>query len=132
VRIDVFWLVWESSEGLLVGGPGRCQLGYQFNHSSFSSVRCSSCYKCYFDESSLIVHMKSHLEAKRVRNYKCDVCGKSYTQVSCVPPSLSSSPCMMEKKLGTCLFISYWLAYHDRVSINAPFHSEPYFYSELG
>lgn len=48
----------------------------------FSFVcRCTSCYKCYYDEASLNAHLRTHMVNKRVRNYRCEECGKTYTQV---------------------------------------------------
>ncbi|XP_067946009.1 zinc finger protein rotund-like [Watersipora subatra] len=42
--------------------------------------KCTSCYKCFFDEKSLNAHLRTHTMNKRVRNYTCEECGQRFTQ----------------------------------------------------
>jgi len=49
-------------------------------HQIEKNFKCRSCYKCFTDEESLMVHIPKHLETKHRRTSICPYCGKSYMQ----------------------------------------------------
>ncbi|OQV15474.1 Zinc finger protein rotund [Hypsibius exemplaris] len=49
-------------------------------HQQDKPFKCQSCYKCFYDEQSLLDHIPKHKDSKHLKTHICTCCGKSYTQ----------------------------------------------------
>nr|CAD7196189.1 unnamed protein product [Timema douglasi] len=50
------------------------------SHQTDRPFKCNSCYKCFYDEPTLLEHIPRHIESKHLKTHICLYCGKSYSQ----------------------------------------------------
>ncbi|XP_035706518.1 zinc finger protein rotund isoform X4 [Folsomia candida] len=69
-------------------------------HETEKKFRCNSCYKCFFDESSLLDHIPKHKESKHLKTHVCLTCGKSYTQETYLTKHMQKHAEKTDKRLA--------------------------------